>query len=242
MLYPKLYASIFAVVALIHIVVFSMTLRSEEHKEILTAQKVKKNRKQLSIQTVKIKLKPKVEEFVELAKAEVKREIKKIQKKSAKKIKKVVKKRKKVRKKIKDKPKKIDKVVKEEVVEDATVEEVEDKKVKQNKEANRVDNELNKEMQRYLIRLQYELEKRKVYPPEAKKKKYEGIVLVSFVIQKNGTITHINIVRGCLHPSLNKAALEILKKLKRFEPIPDKFKKDKWAIQVPIRYKIINEF
>ncbi len=239
MLYPKLYASIFAVVALIHIVVFSMVLRSEEHKEILTAQKVKKNVKQLSIQIVKIKLKPKVEEFVELAKAEVKREIKKVKKKSAKKIKKVVKKRKRVKKKPHNKPKE---VVEEKVVEDAIVEEVEDKKVKQNKEINQASNQINKEMQRYLIRLQYELEKRKVYPPEAKKKKYEGIVLVSFVIQKNGTITHINIVRGCLHPSLNKAALEILKKLKRFEPIPDKFKKDKWAIQVPIRYKIINEF
>jgi len=55
------------------------------------------------------------------------------------------------------------------------------------------------------------------YPEEAYNNNIEGKVLVRFVITREGTITNASIIRSA-DPSLDKAALEAVKKLPKFNP------------------------
>jgi len=55
------------------------------------------------------------------------------------------------------------------------------------------------------------------YPEEAYNNNIEGKVLVKFVITREGTVTNATIIRSA-DPSLDKAALEAVKKLPKFNP------------------------
>lgn len=92
----------------------------------------------------------------------------------------------------------------------------------------------------YLLKLRKRIEQNKVYPKRAKRLRQEGKVLVSFLIQKNGKIQNISLKGKSSYKRLDKAALELLKKIARFDPIPKELGKDSWAIEVPINYSIIN--
>lgn len=93
---------------------------------------------------------------------------------------------------------------------------------------------------RYLQKIRMVIEENKIYPKRAKRLKQEGKVLVSFVISKNGSIQDINLINESRFKRLNKAALELLEKISRFEPIPEELDKENWAIELPINYSIIN--
>ena len=56
-----------------------------------------------------------------------------------------------------------------------------------------------------------------IYPEDAFKKKIEGRVFTSFVIEPNGDLSNIR-VEGSLHPSLDEEALRILKTMPRWNP------------------------
>lgn len=55
------------------------------------------------------------------------------------------------------------------------------------------------------------------YPKNARKKKIEGRVIVQFVVEKDGSIGDVKVVRG-KDPSLDKEAVRIIKNLKQFTP------------------------
>jgi periplasmic protein TonB len=55
------------------------------------------------------------------------------------------------------------------------------------------------------------------YPEEAFNNNIEGKVLVKFVITKDGSVTNASVTRSA-DPSLDKAALEAIKKLPKFIP------------------------
>mgnify|MGYP000865176098 FL=1 len=65
-----------------------------------------------------------------------------------------------------------------------------------------------------------------------------GKVHVCFVISKDGQIKDVKVVKDSNYKRLNEAALEILAKINRFEPIPEKLNKNSWEITVPIVYQI----
>lgn len=90
----------------------------------------------------------------------------------------------------------------------------------------------------YLSKLRYLIEKNKIYPRSAKRLNQMGKVNVNFVISKNGEIRDIRIVKNSSFQRLNDAALEILAKINKFEPIPEKLNKNSWEITVPIIYQI----
>lgn len=54
------------------------------------------------------------------------------------------------------------------------------------------------------------------YPAEAYARRIEGRVLCSFVVQPDGSVTHINVLRG-IEPSLDREALRILDGMPRWE-------------------------
>ena len=90
----------------------------------------------------------------------------------------------------------------------------------------------------YLSKLRYMIEKNKIYPSSAKRLNQMGKVHVNFVISKDGQIKNIKIVKDSNYQRLNDAALEILAKINKFEPIPEKLNKNSWEITVPIVYQI----
>lgn len=55
------------------------------------------------------------------------------------------------------------------------------------------------------------------YPPEALDKKIQGRVYVEFIIEIDGTLSHIKVVRGS-DPLLNKEALRIVENMPRWVP------------------------
>ncbi|WP_320036043.1 energy transducer TonB [Halarcobacter sp.] len=92
----------------------------------------------------------------------------------------------------------------------------------------------------YLSKLRDLIEKNKTYPKRAKRLKQEGKVLISFEILKDGTIKKINLKDPSRFKRLNNAALDLLKKINRFQPIPKELEKSSWIIDIPISYSIYN--
>ncbi|WP_419763738.1 MAG: energy transducer TonB [Arcobacter sp.] len=91
----------------------------------------------------------------------------------------------------------------------------------------------------YLLKLKKRIEKNKVYPSSAKRLNQTGKVYLNFTISKNGAIKNIIINEKSKYRRLNKAAVEIINKIKQFEPIPEELHKNSWNITVPILYQII---
>lgn len=55
------------------------------------------------------------------------------------------------------------------------------------------------------------------YPRDAYKKGIQGRVTCSFIVNADGTVSHISILRG-VEPSLNKEAIRILSKMPEWTP------------------------
>lgn len=55
------------------------------------------------------------------------------------------------------------------------------------------------------------------YPKEAYKKGIEGRVTCAFIVNSDGSVSHISVLRG-VEPSLNKEAIRILSKMPEWNP------------------------
>lgn len=75
------------------------------------------------------------------------------------------------------------------------------------------------------------------YPAESVKNKEEGMVMIKFIIEKDGTPTNFTITRS-LSPTLDKAALEVVQKMEKWTPAKNKNKPVRVYMTVPIMFKI----
>lgn len=110
--------------------------------------------------------------------------------------------------------------------------------ISENKEMKVDSNEKDLLENEYLSKLQQLIEQNKTYPKSAKRLNQMGKVHLSFVISKDGQIKNAKIVKDSSFKRLDEAALEILSKINKFEPIPEKLNKNSWEITVPIIYEI----
>ena len=156
----------------------------------------------------------------------------------------IVKQEKKKEKKIKE-VKKVEKVEKVEKTQEVKVEQKTEPIVQEmaSKEVIKQENTIDPSQiealeDEYLSKLRYLIEKNKIYPQSAKRLNQMGKVHVCFVISKDGQIKDVKVVKDSNYKRLNEAALEILAKINRFEPIPEKLNKNSWEITVPIVYQI----
>lgn len=76
-----------------------------------------------------------------------------------------------------------------------------------------------------------------VYPPEASKKKIQGKVFVSFIVDKEGKVTNAKIVRG-VDPLLDKAALKVISELPKWKPGENKGKLVNVAYTIPVKFAL----
>jgi protein TonB len=88
----------------------------------------------------------------------------------------------------------------------------------------------------YKAQLRSKIEENKHYPPMSRRLGQEGTVVVAFTLLKDGHIINITIDTPSPFERLNASALEAVKKVKRFLPIPDELGENKMDIKVPIKF------
>ena len=81
------------------------------------------------------------------------------------------------------------------------------------------------------------LDKNLEYPAQAKKRKIEGVVVVQFVVEKNGEISNSKIARH-LETSLDSAALKAINTMPNWIPGSDFGRKVRCKYSLPIAFKI----
>lgn len=77
------------------------------------------------------------------------------------------------------------------------------------------------------------------YPQDAKNNGIEGKVILRFVVTKEGNIVQPIIVKG-LYPSIDKAVLDIVTKIPKFEPGSNGGKPVNVWYSIPITFKLVN--
>lgn len=81
------------------------------------------------------------------------------------------------------------------------------------------------------------LQKNVKYPADAEKKKVEGRVLVTFVVNTNGSITDIEVVRKTF-PSLDAEAVRVISGMPRWKPGEQKGQKVRVKYTVPLTFRL----
>ena len=231
---------IFTLIISAHLLLFA-NLDLEE-KVVVAQNKPAVNISKINLKNVVIKkpepkvepvVEPIVEKIIEKPLPETKsKNIVKQEKKKEKKIKEVKKVEKKVLKEVeKTQEVKVEQKAEPQVQELASKEVLKQKDTIDPSQIEALENE-------YLSKLRYLIEKNKIYPQSAKRLNQMGKVHVCFVISKDGQIKDVKVVKDSNYKRLNEAALEILAKINRFEPMPEKLNKNSWEITVPIVYQI----
>lgn len=78
------------------------------------------------------------------------------------------------------------------------------------------------------------------YPETAKENETEGVVYVSFVIEKNGAVTNINVLRG-IGSGCDAEAIRVISTMPNWEPGVHKGKPVPVLFNLPIRFKLMDD-
>lgn len=82
------------------------------------------------------------------------------------------------------------------------------------------------------------LERHKRYPQEARNQSQQGIVLLSFVMDRSGRVLSHRIQRGSGHDLLDSEVRSLIARAQPLPSIPDMMGKSQMAVTVPIQFKI----
>jgi protein TonB len=90
----------------------------------------------------------------------------------------------------------------------------------------------------YLRGLQRAIARNRFYPPDARRRDVTGVVTVSFTVQSDGRLGDIRVAKGSGFEMLDQAALETLRRLGSYKPIPAATGKTRWPVRVPIVFDL----
>ncbi len=90
----------------------------------------------------------------------------------------------------------------------------------------------------YLIALQQAIARHQKYPMEARRREQTGIATVAFVVREDGRLDQIRLATSSGEPALDRAALDAMRQLGRFKPIPLSIGRQSWPLRVPIRFAL----
>lgn len=89
----------------------------------------------------------------------------------------------------------------------------------------------------YVQKLKLYIEKNKHYPRQAIRLKQSGVVKLRLRINKQGVFSGVELVGSSEFPILDEAALNLIKKIGKFNPLPSKIKPNSY-FTVPIAYSL----
>ena len=92
----------------------------------------------------------------------------------------------------------------------------------------------------FLILVRRKIERAKYYPRWARQKGFEGVVLVEFVIGREGKGGDMKIVESSGYKLLDEAALTTLKRASPFSKLPEGLG-ERLKIAIPIVYRLVEE-
>jgi len=90
----------------------------------------------------------------------------------------------------------------------------------------------------YLERLRRRLAQFKKYPPEARRLKQEGTVLVAFVLARDGAVLDAQVDRSSGFPLIDQAVLDMVLNASPAPPLPPEFSGERVTIVMPVRFSI----
>ena len=79
-----------------------------------------------------------------------------------------------------------------------------------------------------------------VYPPIAHENRIQGRVVCTLVVEKDGSVTNVEVVKG-RDPFLDKEAVRVLKQLPRFKPGENKGETVRVRYNLPITFKLLGD-
>jgi len=92
--------------------------------------------------------------------------------------------------------------------------------------------------QHYLAALAAQIDRNKFYPRASRRRGEEGMVVVSFVLQRDGELTELTVAESSGVRRLDEAALKTLQRITPFKPIPGDLDRERWPISVPIAFSL----
>ena len=75
------------------------------------------------------------------------------------------------------------------------------------------------------------------YPEEAQKKKIQGKVIIHFIIEKDGSVSHVK-VANAVHPLLDAEAMRVIKATGKWTPGTMKGKPVRVSFHLPIIFRL----
>lgn len=91
----------------------------------------------------------------------------------------------------------------------------------------------------YKAELRARIDQNKSYPPMSKRLGQTGVVVVAFTLLEDGNIINIRIDKPSRYERLNDSALDAVKKVVRFKPIPKEVGEGKLDVKVPLKFVTI---
>lgn len=88
----------------------------------------------------------------------------------------------------------------------------------------------------YKAQLRAKIEENKYYPPMSRRLGQQGTVVVAFTLLKDGHIIDVKVEDPSPYERLNASALEAVRKVKRFMPIPNELGMSRMDIKVPLKF------
>ena len=76
------------------------------------------------------------------------------------------------------------------------------------------------------------------YPPDALSARIFGVVMVHFVVRRNGQMDKVEIGKSSGNDGLDKAAIDIMHKAQPLPPMPDRMHTDRVDGQLPINFGV----
>ncbi len=75
------------------------------------------------------------------------------------------------------------------------------------------------------------------YPKEAVKQQLEGRVVVSFIVEKNGELNDISVVKPC-HPLLDEESLRLVRSMPKWKPGSHEGKPVRVSFSLPVMFRL----
>ncbi len=82
------------------------------------------------------------------------------------------------------------------------------------------------------------LNRRKTYPAEARQARQQGVVTVRFTVDRNGSVSGASIKRSSGHELLDRATLDLLRRVAPLPRMPTSMQRDSITLSLPIDYAL----